>query len=122
MLGQHRLRGLYHVKTRKVETDGEGVEGEDSDDTEHSTVLGIDLGVNSLAVPSTGTFWSGDEFDHWIQEFEKRRAELQQRGTQAAHNALSQLRSESEYGGNSTSTSIRSLTTSSPKPLNMAAM
>lgn len=93
MLGQHRLRGLYHVKTRKVETDGEGVEGEDSDDTEHSTVLGINLGVTSLAVASTGTLWSGDEYDHWIQAFEKRRAGIgmQQRGTQTAHNALLRL-------------------------------
>jgi len=44
--------------------------------------------VNSLAVSSTGTFWSGDEFNHWYREFEKRRAELQQCGTRAAHNAL----------------------------------
>ena len=75
----------FHVKTRKVNKDGEAVEIEGSDETEHQTVLGIDLGVNSLAVASTGTFWSGDEYDHWIQEFEKRRAEMQQRGTQAAH-------------------------------------
>ncbi|NHN64338.1 IS200/IS605 family element transposase accessory protein TnpB [Haloarcula sp. JP-Z28] len=81
----------FHVKTRKIDTDGEPVEAEGSDDTGHQTVLGIDLGVNSLAVASTGTFWSGDEYDHWIQEFEKRRAEMQQRGTQAAHNALLRL-------------------------------
>jgi transposase len=60
-----------HVKTRKIDTDGEAVEFEGSDDTEHQTVLGIDLGVNSLAIASTGTFWSGDEYDHWIQEFGK---------------------------------------------------
>src|SRR6056297_1264678 len=81
----------FHVKTRKVDTDGDAVEIEVSDDMGHQTVLGIDLGVNSLAVASTGTFWSGDEYDHWIQEFEKRRAEMQQRGTQAAHNALLRL-------------------------------
>jgi len=57
-------------------------------DTEHQTVLGIDLGVNSLVVASTGTFWQGDEYDHWCREFEKRRREMQQRGTQPAHNAL----------------------------------
>jgi len=55
------------------------------------TVLGIDLGVNSLAVSSTGTFWQGDDYDHWCREFEKRRGEMQQRGTQAAHNALLRL-------------------------------
>jgi IS605 OrfB family transposase len=53
--------------------------------TEHSTVLGVDLGVNQLAVTSTGTFWSGREFDHWRQEYEKRRASLQQCGSRYAH-------------------------------------
>jgi len=33
----------FHVKTRKIDTDGETVEIEVSDDTEHQTVLGIDL-------------------------------------------------------------------------------
>jgi IS605 OrfB family transposase len=68
-------------------------ESEVSADSEHpdQTVLGIDLGVNSLAVASTGTFWQGDDYDHWCREFEKRRREMQQRGTQAAHNALLRL-------------------------------
>jgi putative transposase len=68
-------------------------ESEVSADSEHpdQTVLGIDLGVNSLAVASTGTFWQGDDYDHWCREFEKRRGETQQRGTQAAHNALLRL-------------------------------
>jgi putative transposase len=68
-------------------------ESEVSADSEHpdQTVLGIDLGVNSLAVASTGTFWQGDDYDHWCREFEKRRGEMQQRGTQAAHNALLRL-------------------------------
>ena len=47
--------------------------------------------VNSLAVSSTGTFWHGDDYDHWCREFEKRRGELQQCGTPAAHNALLRL-------------------------------
>jgi putative transposase len=81
----------FHVTTRKVDENGEAVEAEVPDDTGHQTVLGIDLGVNSLAVTSTGTFWSGDEYDHWTQEFERRRAEMHQRGTQAAHNALLRL-------------------------------
>jgi IS605 OrfB family transposase len=41
--------------------------------------------VNNLAVASTGTFWTGDEFDHWRREYEKRRGDLQQTGTQWAH-------------------------------------
>ncbi|MDL5360587.1 transposase [Halalkalicoccus sp. NIPERK01] len=79
----------FHITTRKYDNDESGV----SEDTEHQkqTVLGIDLGVNSLAVASTGTFWQGDEYDHWCGEFEKRRGEMQQRGTQAAHNALLRL-------------------------------
>ena len=40
---------------------------------------------------STGTFWQGDEYDHWCREFEKRRGEMQRRGTQAAHKALLRL-------------------------------
>ncbi|WP_226008221.1 RNA-guided endonuclease InsQ/TnpB family protein [Natrinema salinisoli] len=53
--------------------------------TENGTVLGVDLGVNTLAVTSTGTFWPGDEFDHWRREYEKRRGSLQQCGTRWAH-------------------------------------
>ncbi|WP_433630273.1 RNA-guided endonuclease InsQ/TnpB family protein [Halomicrococcus sp. NG-SE-24] len=53
--------------------------------TENGTVLGVDLGVNNLAVTSTGTFWTGNEFDHWRREYEKRRGSLQQCGTRWAH-------------------------------------
>jgi IS605 OrfB family transposase len=52
---------------------------------ENGTVLGVDLGVTNLAVASTGTFWTGDEFDHWRREYEKRRGDLQQHGTRWAH-------------------------------------
>ena len=53
--------------------------------TENRTVLGVDLGVNNLAVASTGTFWTGGEFDHWRREYEKRRGDLQEHGTRWAH-------------------------------------
>ncbi len=79
-----------HIATRKVGSGG-GDDVGGSVDTGHQTVLGIDLGVNSLAVSSTGRFWQGDDYDHWCREFEKRRREMQQRGTQAAHNALLRL-------------------------------
>ncbi|MFC5367502.1 RNA-guided endonuclease InsQ/TnpB family protein [Salinirubrum litoreum] len=77
-----------NISTRRLDGDAEV-----SRDTGHpdQTVLGIDLGVNSLAVSSTGTFWQGDDYDHWTLEFEKRRGAMQQRGTQAAHNALLRL-------------------------------
>jgi len=78
-----------NISTRRIDGD----DAEVSADTGHpdQTVLGIDLGVNSLAVASTGRFWQGDDYDHWRREYEKRRGELQQRGTQAAHNALLRL-------------------------------
>jgi IS605 OrfB family transposase len=78
-----------HVSTRRVNDE----DAEASTDTGHSdqTVLGIDLGVNSLAVSSTGTFWKGDDYDHWCRELEKRRGEMQKRATQAGHNALLRL-------------------------------
>ncbi|WP_158059562.1 RNA-guided endonuclease InsQ/TnpB family protein [Halorussus halophilus] len=82
----------FHITTRKYDVEGDdGGDVEVPADTEHQTVLGIDLGVNSLAVSSTGRFWHGDDYDHWCREFEKRRGEMQQRGTQAAHNALLRL-------------------------------
>jgi putative transposase len=81
----------FHITTRKFDGEDDGDSSEVSGDTEHQTVLGIDLGVNSLAVSSTGRFWQGDDYDHWCREFEKRRGEMQQRGTQAAHNALLRL-------------------------------
>ena len=52
---------------------------------ENGTVLGVDLGVNNLAVTSTGQFWTGNEFDHWRREYENRRGSLHQRGTRWAH-------------------------------------
>jgi len=53
--------------------------------TKNRTVLGVDLGVNNLAVASTGTFWTGNEFDHWRREYENRRGDLQEHGTRWAH-------------------------------------
>jgi putative transposase len=76
-----------HLTIQKY--DGDDTDG--SADTEHRSVLGIDLGVNSLAVSSTGVFWQGDDYDHWVREFEKRRAKMQQCGGQDAHEALLRL-------------------------------
>jgi IS605 OrfB family transposase len=59
--------------------------------TENGTVLGVDLGVNNLAVTSTGTFWTGDEFDHWRREYENRRGDLQQCGTRWAHDNIQSI-------------------------------
>jgi len=78
-----------NISTRR--TDGDDPEVPTDSGHPDQTVLGIDLGVNSLAVSSTGTFWQGDDYDHWCREFEKRRGEMQERGTQAAHTALLRL-------------------------------
>jgi IS605 OrfB family transposase len=80
-----------NISTRRTDSDDSNAEVPADTGHPDQTVLGIDLGVNSLAVASTGTFWQGDEYDHWVREFEKRRGEMQQRGTQAAHNALLRL-------------------------------
>ncbi|MDZ7746879.1 MAG: transposase [Halobacteriales archaeon] len=87
---QYRDGDWYlHASMRKVEEDTEP-------DTEHRTVLGVDLGVNNLAVASTGTFWSADEFNHWRREYEKRRGSLQQCGSRARPREHRTRRSERE--------------------------
>ena len=79
-----------NISTRRT-SDGDGTEVSADTGPPDQTVLGIDLGVTSLAVSSTGTFWRGDDYNHWCREFEKRRGEMQQRGTRAAHNAVLRL-------------------------------
>ncbi|MUV59441.1 transposase [Halobacterium sp. CBA1126] len=79
----HRRDGDWYLHASMLKED------DDTDSTtEHRTVLGVDLGVNQLAVASTGRFWSPDEFNHWKREYEKRRGDLQQCGTRAAHDAI----------------------------------
>jgi putative transposase len=74
----HRHDDYYlHILTKK-----------DVDDPEsggNGTVLGVDLGIENLAVTSTGKFWSGQELEHWRREYTRRRRSLQLCGTTAAH-------------------------------------
>jgi len=79
----HRKHGEWqlHIHCKK---EGESDTPEQATTT-HGTVLGVDLGVNNLAVTSTGMFWTGDEFDHWRREYENRRGDLQACGTRWAH-------------------------------------
>jgi putative transposase len=73
---QYRDGDWYlHASMRKVEDD-ETSESE----SKHRTVLSVDLGINNIAVTSTGQFWSADEFNHWRREYENRRGSLQQCG------------------------------------------
>ncbi len=64
---------------------------------ENGAVLGVDLGVEHIAVTSTGVFWSADELNHWHREYEKRRASMQQKGTRYAHEAMQRV-GEKETG------------------------
>lgn len=91
---QYRDGDWYlHASMRKVEADEEPSESE----SKHSTVLGVDLGVNNIAVASIGRFWSADEFNHWRREYEKRRGSLQQCGSRHAHENIESV-GQKEYG------------------------
>ncbi|UWG49570.1 Transposable element, IS605 OrfB family [Halalkaliarchaeum sp. AArc-CO] len=79
-----------HIGFKRVEEDTDSTHT-DAAVPEHNTVLGIDLGVENLAVASTGRFWTGDELDHWHREFQQRRGNLQQAGSQEAHRTLQRV-------------------------------
>lgn len=62
---------------------------QDADETtENGTVLGVDLGVNEIAVTSTARFFSAGELNHKRREFERVRGDLQECGTRNAHRTL----------------------------------
>jgi IS605 OrfB family transposase len=77
--------GAYylHMGFRRFRTEQE--REAENETAENGTVLGVDLGVNNIAVTSTGMFISGGELTHWQNEYEKRRGSLQQTGTRWAH-------------------------------------
>jgi IS605 OrfB family transposase len=75
---------FLHIGFRRYKTDTERNTAEDG------TVLGVDLGIENLAVTSTAYFFSGRELTHNLREFEKVRAGLQQTGTRSAHRTLEQ--------------------------------
>jgi IS605 OrfB family transposase len=71
-----------------------GVEKEithEEEELEVPKVMGIDLGVDNLAVTSTGKFWSGDRLNHQRRRFEEVRGKLQEKGTQSAHRTFQQM-------------------------------
>ena len=77
------------LKNPDYEVDGtERQEAESRDDaTENGVVLGVDLNVTgAFAVTSTGAFiGSADYLTHKRDQYEQRRARLQQTGTRSAH-------------------------------------
>ncbi|MFC4540428.1 RNA-guided endonuclease InsQ/TnpB family protein [Halosolutus amylolyticus] len=75
---------LLHIGFRRPKNDTEQNTAEDG------TVLGVDLGIENLAVTSTAHFVSGRELTHDLQKFETVRAGLQQTGTRSAHRTLEQ--------------------------------
>jgi putative transposase len=75
---------FLHIGFRRPKTDTERNTAEDG------TVLGVDLGIDNLAVTSTAQFINGRELTHDLREFEKVRAGLQQTGTRSAHRTLEQ--------------------------------
>jgi len=75
---------FLHIGFRRDKNDTERNTAEDG------TVLGVDLGIENLAVTSTAYFFSGRELTHNLRKFEKVRAGLQQTGTRSAHRTLGQ--------------------------------
>ena len=59
--------------------------------TQHGTVLGVDFGVNQIAVTSTARFFDAGELNHYRRECERVRGELQETGTQSAHRTIEQM-------------------------------
>ncbi len=77
---------FLHIGFRRHKNDTE------RDTAEDGTVLGVDLGIENLAVTSTARFINGRQLTHDLREFEKVRAGLQQTGTRSAHRTLEQSR------------------------------
>jgi IS605 OrfB family transposase len=75
---------FLHLGFRRQRRDSRRTTAEDG------TVLGVDLGIENLAVTSTARFLNGRELSHRLREFEKTRAGLQQTGTRSAHRTLDQ--------------------------------
>jgi putative transposase len=73
---------FLHLGFKRHKTDTERETAEDG------TVLGVDLGVENLAVTSTAHFINGRELTHRLREFERVRAGLQRTGTRSAHRTL----------------------------------
>lgn len=69
-----------------------GLEKNDPEiDCLNPTVMGVDLGIDNLAVTSTGRFFSGDELNHRRRRFEEIRGQLQAKGTQSAHRTIQRM-------------------------------
>ncbi len=83
------------LKNPDYEVDGTERQGAESPDDhdKNGTVLGVDLNVTgAFAVTSTGTFiGSADYLNHKRDQYEQRRARLQQTGTRSAHLSIKSI-------------------------------
>jgi putative transposase len=79
----HEDTFYLHVRT-KTDVD-------ETDHAEHPTVLGVDLGIENVAVTSTATFWDGGYLNHRRDEYERVRGSLQQTGTESAHQTIKRI-------------------------------
>jgi putative transposase len=82
----HRRDGDYYLHVAVTSERDEA-----RDPPENGTVLGVDLGVENIAVTSTGSFWSGGYLDHRRREYERVRGELQRTDTESAHRTIEQM-------------------------------
>jgi putative transposase len=81
----HHCNGSFYLHLRaKTEVD-------DTEPPEHPTVLGVDLGIENLAVTSTARFWSGGLLNHRRESYERVRGALQQTGTESAHRTIQSI-------------------------------
>ncbi|WP_436927581.1 RNA-guided endonuclease InsQ/TnpB family protein [Halosimplex amylolyticum] len=76
---------FLHLGFRKVAPDAE------CSTAENGTVLGVDLGIEHLAVTSTGRFFSGSELQHERKQYEKLQRGLQKTGTRSAYRTHRQV-------------------------------
>jgi putative transposase len=79
----HRRDGDYYLHIAVVTESGK-----DQETAENGTVLGVDLGLENIAVTSTGAFWSGGYLNHRRREYERVRGELQRADTESAHRTM----------------------------------
>ncbi|RQG93421.1 RNA-guided endonuclease InsQ/TnpB family protein [Natrarchaeobius chitinivorans] len=89
-----------HVTLKNPDYEGDGTERQeashDDDGAENGVVLGVDLNVTgAFAVTSTGKFiGSADYLTHKRDQYEQRRAKLQQTGTRSAHLTIQSIGSK----------------------------
>nr|WP_227379496.1 transposase [Haladaptatus halobius] len=77
----HYRNGDYYLHVGVAKDD-------EPQEAEGGTVLGVDLGVKTIATTSTGRMWSAGYLNHRRREYETIRGSLQQTGTESAHRTI----------------------------------